>query len=302
MHIDTSLLRERFTIREKTNDEEGKALEFNASSTRMKINLQSGELPPESFIVRAYNMHSCARMVSRIIADFEKNGPILSRKVDWEELWDGALNSYERLYNQHRWVAVYHQGKAIFSSGEYHTFLDVIEQCDTVNKGDYDKSIPMAEDAFLQAGKHIRIQYETHVAIVAILGRKESRCSMVLRAANRSTTFNYNIKPADKSKKLNVAQGLGTAADFIEGVQMAYLIGVHNEKLRQELVEQYSDEDKQAVEARKRLAQIDSLIDSMENRFKVRYRPERPNFEQMIVMSEEFAKEHLINEGEEYIS
>ena len=253
MHIDTSLLREKFSIKEQKNDT---PLTIKASSNRMVLNLQAGELPTETFVVRTNSMHSCTRITALIIADYEKTGPLATRikSIDWKDMWDKALNDYERRYNPDRWLAIYHQGKPVFFYGHYHSFLNVIEHCDFLNKGDYAKSIELAETAF-NAGDNI-----------------------------------------------NLTQGLSSAGDFLEGVQLAYLIGINTERLNQELIEKFSDEAKQTHHARERLNQLDAQINSMENRYKVRYRPERPMFDFIIGQAEKYARANPIeSSGEDEI-
>lgn len=301
MNIDTSLLREKFTIREKTTHQDDKALKIVCPSTRMSINLQSGELPKESYVIRSYNMHSGTRIAAKIIHDYEKNGPIMSRSIsiDWTELWDNSLSSYERIHHANRWVAVYHKGIPIFSFGEYHSFLDVIEKCDFLNKGNYDKSIKIAEQAFRQAGKDTTITCDSTVALISILGKDSGRCSMVIRGPDNTTTFNYALKPLDKKENLNIPQGLSTAADFLEGVQLAYMVGFNSEKLNQGVISKYSDEEKKMIKARERLTELDGLINSMERRCKVRYRPERPDFETLIFQTEKHAKNRVLTEDDE---
>lgn len=300
MNIDTSLLREKFLIQEKTIHQGDNALKINCPSTRMPINLQSGALPKETYIIRSYNMHSGTRMVAKIIHDYEKNGPIMSRAIslDWAELWDTSLSSYERRHNENRWIAIYHKGALIFSAGDHHSFLDVIEKCDALNNGDYEKSIKMAEKAFLQAGKDTKITCDSTVALVSILGKKDGRCSMVLRGPSKTTTFNYSLKPLEKTEQLNIPQGLSTAADFLEGVQLAYMIGLNTEKLNKGVILKYSDEEKQMVKARERLKELEAQIDSMESRYKVRYRPERPNFEILIAETEKYAKDTMLTDDD----
>lgn len=300
MNIDTSLLREKFIIREKTVNLNDKTMQIQCPSTRMPISLQTGTLEKETYIIRSYNMHSGTRMVAKIIHDYEKNGPIMSRSItlDWAKLWEESLSSYERLHNSEKWVVVYHKGKPIFAAGQHHSFLDVIEVCDNLNKGNYDKSIKMAEKAFLKAGKNTEITCESTVALVSILSKKDGRCSMVLRGPNRTTTFNYSLKPLEKEDTLNIPQGLSTAADFLEGVQLAYMIGLNSEKLNQGLIEKYSDEGRQIIKARERLGELNALINSMERRYKVRYRPERPDFDILIAETEQYAKDALLNQDE----
>lgn len=295
MHIDTTLLRERFIINETAVTDEAKALDIEAPSTRMFIGLQAGGLPAEEFVIRTQNMHSCARMVSGITANYEKYGPLMPRKdqIDWDDLWDKSLSTYERLHNQRRWVCVYHKGKILYQNGSHHAFLDVIEKCAVLSPNNYNNAVSHAEDAFSQAGKDVSITYASNVALVAILNGEEHRCSTILRAADKSTTFNFNIKPAAKGKKVNIAQGLSSAADFLEATQLAYLIGVNQGRLKQRLTLRDSDEDIRAHHAQKRLAELEAVITSMEGRYKIRYRPERPNFETYINHSEKFAHRNV---------
>lgn len=290
MNIDTSLLREKFVIREKNLGAQHKRLTIIAPSTRMRITLQSGELPTEDVIIRTNNMHSVTRMVAQIISNYEKHGPIMPRiqNIDWDELWDHCLSPYERLYNPERWVSIYHKGKRIFHKGKTHSFLDVIEQCDALNKSNYEKSIKLAQDAFLKAGKDVDIDYDSNVALVAVITANNARCSLILRGPDKTTTFNYSIKPSGADHKINTAQGLSSAADFLEGVQLSYKVGFNNKKLELGLLQKASDEDKATRAARSRLNDISAQINGMENRYTVRYRPERPKFDLIIAETEKY--------------
>ena len=306
MNIDTSLLRERFIIKEtKPEDDEssGKTLTIEARSNRMVLNLQAGKLPTETFIIRTDRMHTCARMVSLLIADYEKMGPISPRakRIEWFEMWDKSLSHYERTYNPDRWIAIYQNGKPIYKTGHYHSFLDVIEQCDALNKGDYPNSLAVAEKAFKQAGKDIKIEYDSSIALVAILGKESGRCSMLLRAPDRTTTFNYSLKPLNPGERVNVTQGLSSASDFLEGVQLSYMVGINAERVNQGMTEKFSDESKQAVKARDRIDQLNAQINSMESRYKIMYRPERPMFEYLMGQAEKYARNNMVDEDEIYI-
>ncbi|PCI55970.1 MAG: hypothetical protein COB36_04025 [Alphaproteobacteria bacterium] len=299
MNIDTSLLREKFVIREKTKHQGDNALKIICPSTRMPISLQSGGLPKETYIIRSYNMHSSARMVAKIIHDYETNGPIMNRAIDWAELWESSVSSYDRIHNKNSWIAIYHKGMPIFSMGEYHSFFDVIEKCDVLNKGNYDKSMKMAEKAFRQAGKDTKITCDSTVALISVLGKRDGRCSMVLRGPNTTTTFNYSIKPLKKDGRLNIPQVLSTAADFLEGVQLSHMIGLTSYKLNQGMIEKYSDKEKQMTRGKTRLTELNIQISSMEKRYKVRYRPERPDFEALILKTEKYAEETQVTEDDE---
>ncbi len=303
MNVDTSLLREKFIIKEKTKSKDDNPLVLRARSNRMVINLQAGEMPVETFVVRTNTMHTCTRLVSLIIANYEKHGPLAPRLklIEWPKLWDHALNDYERRYNLDRWVCIYHKGRVIYSYGKHHHFFDVIEQCEIINKDEYSKSIDLAKNAFKKAGKIVDISYDSNVALVAILGNKYSRCSMVLRAPGNTTTFNYVLKPLNKGEKVAITQGLSSAGDFLEGVQLSYIVGINNEKLNQNIIEKFSDEAKKGYAARDRINELEAQINSMENRYKVRYRPERPLFEYITEQAEKYAKTNMVNEDEIYI-
>ncbi len=301
MDIDTSLLREKFEIEEKNAQNKNSALKIVCPSTRMLIDLKAGETTSEIYAVRTNSMHSCVRMVAQMVMEFEKRGPIVRRvePLDWSELWHNALSGYDRTFNHKRWVSIHHNGKVIYSSGEYHSFFDIIEKFDVINKGKYENSIQQAENAFKQSGRDVTIKYDTNVALVAALGKEGGRCSMVLRGPDRTTTFNYSLKPLEIGVKMNTAQALNTAADFLEGVQLSYMIGINMEKLNHGMIERYSEEDKQTQSARKRIIQLDSQINSMETRYAVRYRPERPNFNKLVKLAEEFAKNFVIKDADE---
>ncbi len=303
MDIEVSLLREKFIINETGDDLDENALHIEAPGTRIPLRLQAGDGDPEKIVIRAHNMHSCARLSALVIQEYEKRGPIVNRDVpvDWFELWDSALSNYERTYQADRWVAVYSGGKKMYSTGEYHPFLDVIEKCQAVSKGDYEGSIKMAENAFMQAGKEIKIDYDGNVALVAHLSRKSGRCSMVLREPDRTTTFNYTVTPQEENIKLKVGAALSTAADFLEGVQLSYIVGENSEKMDQGIIEKYSDEERQVKQGRKRITELDAQINALENMCKIRYRPERPDFNLIIQMAEKKTRENLLDTDDEYI-
>lgn len=308
MNFNASLLREKFIIREKLDIADDHPLEFVAPSTRLPISLQSGDLPPEDIVVRTHSMHTCVRMAAKIIQNYERHGPITPRakSIDWHELWHDVIEGYESQFVENKRVSVYHKGKVLFAHGSYHSFLDVIEKCDTLNDGDYNLSLHMAEEAFLKAGKNVSIHYDSNVALIAIIGDHDSRCSMILRGPERTTTFNYSLKPIDSSTRINALQILSSSADFLEGVQLSFLIGENTVKLQKGVIQKYSKEDKQTQHARDRLNQLSINIDTMEKRYQVRYRPERPDFGQIIKDTQKLSakKEYYIpdDDDEVYIS
>ena len=265
-----------------------------ATGTRMPVVLQSGRLPEEAIVVRAHNMHSCVRFVGKILHDYDKMGPILNRSpaLNWRELWEDCLNHYERVYVPNTWAAVYHKGNIIFEIGTHHAFLDVIEKCDIVNKKDYDSSIKLAQNALKQTSAEAIITYDSAVALVANLERSVSRCGMIIRNPKRTNNFNLSINETATSGKMSISLGLSISAAFLEGVQLGFFIGMQQAKLRKRIFERFSEQDKNTREARERLVQLEAEISATENRYTVRYRPERPNFLETIDISQRLAMQN----------
>ncbi len=294
MHIDTSLLREKFVIDEKKSNDNAKLMRIIAMSNRMPLRLQAGEMAPEDLVLRSSNMHSCARFAGLLVAEYERAGPVVGRakSIHWHDIWDKALSSFERLHNPDRWITVYHKGNIIFSEGHHHPFLDIVEKCDLINKGDYEKSIRMAESAFSQAGKDVSIDFESNVALVCAINRQEARSSMIIRSQGRTNTFNCAFKPHQEGDQIKVVHGLSISADVLEAVQLCYRIGEISEFLNMGLVQKHSDDHRMMTAAKKRLGELNIQISSIERIYHIRYRPERPNFDHIIAMTERYIRDN----------
>ncbi len=290
-----SLLREKFTIYDPESEmhEEGESVV--ALSNRMVINLcSSNEKYEEKYVVRAHNMHGCVRMCARIIHTFHEGGPIMNRHIafDWQAAWDSLVNDYEHAYNPQRWVTVYHKGRIVFENGKHHALLDVIEQCDARNEDQYDMSIALAEDAFKQVGKKVTINYDSNVALVVTFEHNEGRSGIILRGPDRTTTFTFTAS-GTKAKALSVPQCLAASAAYLEGIQLAFLIGMNNEKTRLNIIKRFSKEEKQTREAKKRLSRLSAEITNLEGVYDVHYRPERPEFSHLIIDAEKLGQKIL---------
>lgn len=198
--FNTSLLREKFTLHDPLEGLSGEP-PFIALSNRMVVPLANDTFQEhETFVVRAQNMHSCVRLAGAIAKEFFDRGPITPRiePFRWEKLWLEVVKGYEKEWNPDIWGCVYYNGKILFKAGEHHQFLDIIEQCDAKNKGEYESSIVFAEEAFKQAGKNIRIEHDANIALIIKIGAEEedeAKCGVILRGADKTTTFNYTVAP-----------------------------------------------------------------------------------------------------------
>lgn len=305
MHdLNLSLLREKFVIHDPKSAGSGSARPVVALSNRIVLELRNKkDMMVERFVIRAQNMHSCARLTSRMLNSFNQSGPLLSRakSTDWDGMWRSIVNDYEFAFNPSRWAAVYYNGKPVFQAGEHHPLLDLIEKCAAEHKGEYEDSIPIAEDAFKKTGKVIKIEYDGNVALAVNLDKDHGRCGIILRGANRTTTFNFSAATR-KKETLNYAQCINAAAAFLEGLQLAFMVGMNTEKIRLGIIERLSKQEKQNREAKKRLTRLNAEITNFEDAFDVRYRPEKPEFLQVAMDAEKLARTILEPpEGGEYI-
>ncbi|MBI1301361.1 MAG: hypothetical protein GC137_06850 [Alphaproteobacteria bacterium] len=292
MKVDTTLLREKFVIREKNADADEKALEFVCPSSRVALTIEPRGRGADDFVIRGKNMHACVRVAALIVNEYDKRGPILVREppFKWDELWKKIVNDYERRYNQERWIAVYFKGRPIFQDGNYHPFVDVIEKCDMINTGPYEKSIDMAETAFKQTGKDVDIKYDSNVALVSVVEDNHGRCSLIIRGPANTKTFNFTMHPLDQRDVLPPVQLLISAANFLEGIQLCYMTGFSMEKINKGIIKSDMIEHKQAFEARKRINELNSTIKVTEGKYRMNFRPERPNFYEILKDTEEIAR------------
>jgi hypothetical protein len=288
-NFETSLLREKFTIQDL--DKQGANAAIIVLSNRISLDLRDkdGNIQ-ETLVIRGQNMHCCVRMASRIIKSFELAGPLMGRAkdYDWGADWKYLYNDYERKFNPDLWLTIYHKGRQIFVFGKHHPFVDLIEHCHEKSSGSYEKSEKIAEDKFRKTGKNIKIQYDGNIAMV-INGETEKvlRCGVILRDANRKATFNFALSPpkdVDKDSaraKVNLSFCISACAAFLEGMQLAFLVGMNQEKMDRGIIDKRSDEAKKTREANLRMNRLRTEIANLEDKYAVRYRPEKPDFEQL---------------------
>lgn len=291
MDFSGSLLREKFDIYEGRGDNL-KGDPLTAMSNRLVVPLidDAGKVG-ERFVIRGQYMHSCIRMAARIIHAFLDKGPILVRNnepFDWEDAWMRLIEDHDAKFHPDMWLVIYVNGKAVYEYGEHHMFFDVLEQCDHKHSDNYDAAITYAETIFEQYGKKITIKHDASVALVVNLKNDEGRCGVVLRGAEKTTTFNYRVgKKGKDGDDIFLPQLMGSCAAFLEGIQLSFAIGLANEKLRQEVLLRSDPEAKEAASSRARLAKLNAQLNALEKNYDVRYRPEKPIFSEMVIAAED---------------
>lgn len=280
MAYDISLLREKFII------DDWKASSIRAVSNRIALNLRySDGRIAERFIIRAQNAWSCTRMASLIIKRFDRQGPLMVREPDWKDFWkQSALTPYDKKYNEENlWGAVYFEDTALFSAGIRHEVLDVIEKCDHTNEGDYENIIPYVESVFEKAGKTVQIHYDANVALTFHMEKEIARMGLLYRNNGRRRNFHIHLKKPPKSEReIDKANIMLLGACYIEGIQLAIKIAVGNKMMRIKSKNFDRNAKEKYKETRQRLERLKAQIKSIEDHYKVLYRPEKPDFDYII--------------------
>lgn len=320
MLINTSMLREKFVIRE-TGVKDGEQKEKKpiiALSNRISLPLtnESGAIS-EHIVIRGRIMYIVTRFAAKVAHEFAQKGPLIKRfkERDWQRLWIETISGYDERFYKGCWMAVYHHGKLIFSVKPHHPFLDIMEQCDARNKAEYDQSVKIAEDAFSQAGRKVRIEHEATIAMVASATRENGRCGVIVRIPNRTATFNFIInpessekrrldkdapkKPKKQDKPFDPYKILYMAATFMEGIHLAVNVGFGQSMLDQSIFQMFSPQYRHVEASRKRLGRINSEIRGFENTLSLKYRPERPDFFEILNHAESYSEKL---EGDEEIT
>lgn len=302
--FNATLLREKFVIKdampEKHDDKPIVAL-----SNRLTLPLSRPRTDThENLVIRAQNMHTAVRLGARLAQDFQDYGPLLDRPTpyDWEDAYEAITKGYESRFNPNLWVAVYHKGRTLFEKGatERHPFLDVIEQCDARNKDDYEKAVAVAEDAFKHAGKLVNIEHDANVALVVNVTDEEGKCGIIVRGPSRTTTFSFTARKK-AGRPVRPSSCLSASAAFLEGIQLAFQVGMIRQKLRYELVGKSSEEAHKGEDAAQKLYRLNSALTQFEGMYEVRYRPDKPDFKTMVEEAEEFGRKALAAEVERKI-
>lgn len=300
--FNASLLREKFTISDpKHADRED--LATIAVSNRMVVDLTNPQSKShERYIIRGQNMHTVVRMAAYIIDEYETGGPIAARGFfNWQKAWEEVLTDHEYRYNPERWFAIYHNGKRIFEElgKDVHPFLDMIEKCDFSNKQTYDYAVPMAQELLKQAGKPIDLKYDSNVALNIVVEKNEARVGVILRGSSKTTTFNFLGRPRLPKEPLDIALCLNTAALFLEGIQLAFTVGMNEQKLKIGIIARQTDEHMQARAEKDRLEMLQDEIGNLGTVLDIHYRPERPDLLKLASKAEAKARTIIVPPDEE---
>jgi hypothetical protein len=166
--------------------------------------------------------------------------------------------------------------------------LDVIEQCDIKNRAEYDKAITIATDLFQQSGRNYHIDHLVNIAAVIGVTETQSRCGLILRAPRYTSTFNVAVKPrkGNDFKTVPPERTLILAATYLEGIELAYTAGQIQNDLNAGRITKTSDKAKFQQAALNRKGRLNKIINNYETFYDIYYRPEKPEFINLMRQSE----------------
>jgi len=274
----TSLLREKFIVKDKVVSSSGKIIEVK--SNRVFFTLGTGS-KKENLVIRSKQAYISIIMASRILRDyfFEDEDPILKRviPIDWQALWATTLSDYEKEYNPELWCAVYVNGNSVFQYQEPE-FVDVIERCANVVPSDYGSISETLEDMIERAGEHKKVEYVSDFASTMYLKNGKVSCSVINNlSANNKSAFNLDISGGDNIGSL-VEESLLVSAAFLEIFDLRFFISKVQAQIDNSEIDENHENVKRMRSAIVRTNKVHEFISEMEAEYNIEYFPERPNF------------------------
>lgn len=287
--FECNLLREKFVITNVAPSDGESSEGLIAHSNRLVLSQStSKDNEPEVLVIRAQNMHICTRYASVLAREFKQRGPLVARQMtyNWDAEFKDIITGYEKNWNDDLWLVVYHKGEPVYEyrKNKRHALLDLIELCDVKNNDSYEQSLQIARDSFTKEGSAVEIDYTGNLGMVMTIDGDKARCGLIIRNANRTTTFTIGMKTTERYPEITPQQCLVIASTFLECVQLAHFIGTtHHMKTKGKI----SDSDnRKSIEASNRLATLSQYIEQFESQAGVMYRPEKPDFSIMIASAE----------------
>jgi hypothetical protein len=273
--FNTALIREKIIFIDSAAPQKTDAMAEGhhvVRSNRLLLNLP-GDKGVERLVIRSQTMPGTLRLAAAALMDFCAKGKFSGRGPDWDELWERVRPPYDKKYNPDNWAAVYVDGRNVFKTNAS-SYADVIEQCAQVATGNYDDAIAVTEGALRRIGKNMQISHSSTVAAVFTNEDDSLRTAIVNRRAGKTNAFNFVANGGDVDRRAQ--QVLFVTASMLESLNLRLTFDALNVKMRSHRASR--DEQQQFASLLGRMDTLYRHIESFENEFNAKYRPEKPAF------------------------
>ncbi len=272
--FNATLVREKLTITDKVATADDPLAPVDVRSNRLLLPL-SDRMNGETLVIRAQSMHMTLRIAAKVFYSYHKNG-LFSRRAetyDWQNMWDMVLTMHDRKYTPDTWAALYLNGKPVFRTADM-PFMDVVEAAAVKDPDDYDKTISAAEALLAGSGHALRLDQLTKVGAIFHDDGKHLRCGIIHRADGRDTTFNFSAANGELFSR--VPQGFNIAAAYLEAIDIRHYMRATFKQLQKGTISKNAPEMARFYASPQRLRDLRKSLQSFEEHFDVKYRPEKP--------------------------
>jgi len=274
--FNASLVREKIVFADPNRPGRDEASATIIRSNRIYLNIGNGE-GRENIVIRTQTIPTTLRLASRVMFSYFKNGLFGKRKdpYDWQVQWGGLLTEYDRAFMPDLWGAVYIDGKPVFKT-KANPFIDVVERVAVAHTENYNMTMDEAEQALRQIGHQLEVEHVSSVSGVFVDNDGGTRCGIIHRWDGKNMVFNFTAEGGRRQQR--IVQALATSAAFLEAINMHRQIGIIKGKIARQEVSKTSADGRQLRAAIARMSVADKIVRDFEENYKVKYRPEKPNF------------------------
>jgi len=251
-------------------------------SNRVSLSLKVGRFR-ENIVVRGQNIPATLRLAALVIEHFHKDPTIFTdegrlTEAEWRDLWARRVSSYERQFIPESWVALHHNGEAVFTTTPT-SQIDEIERL--AQGGDIDEElIHKVSQRLFGTDDDVVTQHDSQTAVVFTPFKDYHRAAILERRNGRTGSFAVSAHhPPKPRRNVRYSGFINYCADIIEAMNIKLFL----ERLKQMVEDNQlsgppvTPDRVAAAMGRKR--ELIQFLASFERANKITFRPERPDIE-----------------------
>lgn len=254
---------------------------FQVRSNRVSLPLRSADFSA-NVVIRGQNIPATLRMASIVLEQFGHNPAIFSDEedhhVNWDEVWEHRMSSYERQFMPETWVSLHHDGQTLFTTNP----SNQIEEIERVALGREidDSTIREVSSHLIGADADVVTQHDSQTAVVFTPFKEYHRVAILeRRGAGRTGSFAVSAHHPPKPKRpVRYSGFIHFCADLIEALNLKVFLERVRQMVEENRISGPPVTPAQVAGAMGRKRDLMQFIVSYERANKITYRPERPEF------------------------